>query len=381
MRQLAESHPRWARATVRGRAAPAMMAQARAEGVGLSQMARMYSEMVTPRVAGRSAAVRSYEAACACTGDSPWPLEVSQLVEQLRGWAVGFCADGGAPTSVATYMGRLVAHARERGVVWGGAERGLHAFTAELAEDFPHETRRAAGVTEMQLATLVRYLDKMQGLYARMWTALLTTMWAAMLRVGEACDTALRWDRVIPTADGGINLLLPWRKNEKGVFSRIGATFTIPRAAPQLDATRALRAYAAALGLEVGVSTQPVFVRRRRSGALAGGTLASWFNEDFRELWERAGLPDPPDSQTLSSHGLRRGGRTAVGKAGVDLDVGGAVGGWKSHRGQMPYIEAGAAHAASVGSALQQASGARRVQQGRSLATVSGSWAQRTAGK
>jgi len=332
----------------------------------------------TPRVEGRAPAVRSYEAACLAAGEAPWPLDVRQLVEQLQGWAVGYCAGGGAPTSIATYMGRVIAHARDRGVVWGGAERGLHGFMQELAEDFPHEVRRAAGVTEAQLATLVTYLGTIDGLYARMWTALLTTMWAAMLRVGEACDTALRWNRVVPKADGGIDLILPWRKNAKGTYSRAAATFTIPRGAPLLDATRALRVYADLLGEEMGASEHPVFVRRRRSGKLASGTLAVWFNDDFRDLCQRAGLPVPPSFQLRSSHGIRRGARTAAGQAGVTMDDGGLVGGWKSHEGQRPYIEAGAARAAVVGAALRQAGATRVAQDVGPHAGASGGWSQRT---
>lgn len=354
------------------------MVRARAAGWGLARVAQEYRTGLTPRVEGRGPAVRSYEAACKAAGEAPWPLEVQQLVEQLRGWAVGFCAGGGKPTSMATYMGRVIAHARGRGVMWGGAERELHSFMQELAEDFPHEVRRAAGVTEAELTVLVTYLGAMEGLYARMWTALLTTMWASMLRVGEACDTALRWNRVVPTSGGDINLILPWRKNAKGTFSRAAATFTIPRGAPLLDATRALRAYANSIGEEMGVSKQPVFVRRRRSGELASGTLLAWFNDDFRDLCQRAGVPLPPSFQLRSSHGLRRGSRTAASEAGVTVEDGGLVGGWKSDKGQRPYIEAGAARAAVVGAALRRAGATHPAQGAGPRVGVSGGWAQRT---
>lgn len=273
---LALSHPRWKKATARGRAASGLVEEVRRRGGGLAQVAVAYARLPTPRAEGRAPAVRSYEAMCREMGDDPWPSEVEQLALQVEGWAVRLCERGLVPTTAKRYTGSLVAHARCRGVVWAGRERFIHARAAELASDFPHEARRARAFTDAHLLQIVRYLSPLAATgnrHASMWRAIVLIMYSSMMRVGEVADTALRWWMVSVRENGGLQVFLPWRKNKKGDLSRALDTYAVAAAPAPLDAHTALRAYARACGASIGSGQGVVSKRRRASGKPATSTL------------------------------------------------------------------------------------------------------------
>ena len=296
---------------------------------------------------------------CGETGDAPWTDYVEQLARQVIGWAICLCERGKSPSTAARYVGALVAHARERGVVWAGKEREVHARVAELAEDFPHEPRRARGFTVGDMQRIVAHLDRSAHFnrYAAMWRALLLLMHSIMLRLGEVADTALRWWMITTSDSGDLQIFLPWRKNRKGALSRALDTYTVPRATGPLDVLGALQSYARLCGESLGRGEGAVFRRRRLSGALASGTLYRWFNEDIRRICKKAGVPHAAPYERLSSHGLRRGGNTSLGATGATWEEKGKLGGWSSQRGQEPYDESGPAVAARMAVLLGRAAG------------------------
>ena len=359
--KLALSHPRWKAATARGRAASGLVADVRAAGGGLAEVAEAYGRVATPRSLGRAPAVRSYEAACRETGDAPWPDDVEKLARQMEGFAVILCERGLAPPTARRYAGSLVAHARARGVVWGGRERGIHAHVAALAADFPHEARRARAFDDAMLSQVMRYLGPLAAAgnaHAAMWRALLLLMYASMLRLGEACDTALRWWMLSERPGGGLQVLLPWRKTKKGEVSRKLDTYAVTERPAPLNARVALHAYARLVGAKIGSGQGVVFARRLPSGKMTSGSLYRWFNVDFRRICRLAGVPPPADFERETSHGGRRGFNTALGRAGVSTGARGKLGGWTSERGQAPYDESGGAVADMAAVMLATAAGA-----------------------
>ena len=337
------------------------MSSVRAAGGGLAQVAVEFARLPTPRIAGRAPAVRSYEAACLEMGDEPWPTEVEQLALQVEGWAVRLCERGLAPTSARRYTGSLVAHARGRGVLWNGRERLLHARVAQLAEDFPHEARRARALDDVMMTKVLAYLGPRAAAgnrHAAMWSALLLLMYFSMLRPGEVCDTALRWWMISERDEGGLQVFLPWRKNKKDSLSRKLDTYAVTQAPAPLDARAAMRRYARLIGAEVGSGNRVVFPRRRVSGRLASGKLLAWINDDLRAIFRSAGVPPPPDFERETSYGLRRGGNTNLGRKGVGKPERGKLGGWRSLEGQEPYDESGGAVADQASARLALAGGA-----------------------
>lgn len=356
MFRLADTNPRWQKAFARGAAAPSMVAGVVARGGGLADIAEAYRSAPAPRVARRSSALLSYEAHCATAGSPPWPADTELLCEQARGWLVAFCAAGNAPSSAHTYLGSWIPHVRDvLKYVLAGRERSLYAWVGDLASDFPHEPMRAKGITEAMLRTLVRSLGasaRSGNLHGLMWTAMLTAMWAGMLRLGEVADAGLRFNRVLLGTTGPMAFDLPWRKAEKRSRSRINDVFEIPLGAPDLDAAAAMRDYAYAARETPGRGDHIVFPPRRRSGKVVKiGSLARSFNKELRRLCKRAYL-DAGEFERWASHGIRRGGRTALQQAAVDDDTAGVVGGWKSTTGQRPYKEGNSAAARLVGKTL-----------------------------
>lgn len=333
----------------------------RAAGGGLAQVAVEFARLPTPRIAGRASAVRSYEAACLEMGDEAWPTEVEQLALQVEGWAVRLCERGLAPTSAKRYTGSLIAHARGRGVSWGGRERLIHARVAELATDFPHEARRARALDDATINKVLGYLAPRVAVgnrHAAMWSALLLIMYFSMLRPGEVCDTALRWWMVSEREGGGLQIFLPWRKNKKGSLSRKLDTYAVTQAPAPLDARAALRRYARLIGADIGRGEGVVFPRRWTSGKRATGKLYPWLNDDLRAIFRGAGVPPPPDFERETSYGLRRGGNTNLGRKGVGKLERGKLGGWSSLQGQASYDESGGAVADEAAARLALAAGA-----------------------
>ena len=111
----------------------------------------------------------------------------------------------------------------QRGDVGGGRERLIHARVAQVATDFPHEARRARALDDAVMTKILAYLGPRAAAgnrHAAMWSALLLLMYASMLCLGEVCDTALRWWMISEREGGGLQVLLPWRKNKKGELSR-----------------------------------------------------------------------------------------------------------------------------------------------------------------
>ena len=232
LQALALSHPRWAAATARGRAAPSIVSAVRAHGGGLRAIAAGFSTLPTPRSKKRDKAARAYGRVCQQFGDNPWPRDAEQLVQQLIGFGIFYCERGGAHTSVSTYIGGLLARAAERGYDLTPSQRQrVAAATAALGQDFPHEPRRSTAMSLDDRVKLVTYLQPeaaLGNLHAIMWIALITLMGALMTRLCEVADTACRWSRVTRNASDQLAVLLPWRKNSKDTFSVVHSTFTVP---------------------------------------------------------------------------------------------------------------------------------------------------------
>ena len=346
LRELALSHPRWAAATARGRAADGAIAEALSAQEGLVGIARRFRATETPRSKKRGKAERAYLRVCRETSTTPWPSDPDVFALHMQGFGAFYCARGGAPSTIDTYVGGILALARERGVLLGPWHaRAIRHEAAQLGADFPHQTVRSASVTLAQRRGLALHIGGSakgpDDRYALMWMALATLPGALMTRISEILDSALRWKRV-RIVDGQLALHLPWRKNSKMQYSVAHDTFVVPALPPPLDALTAMQRYAAACGEVIGRGDTPVFPRRDPDGTVAPGLLLNSFNREFRAWWEAAGLPPAAPHERRSSHGLgRRGGLNAYRGAGATPQQVGQVGGWSTLEGMEPYDESG----------------------------------------
>ena len=82
-------------------------------------IARRFRATETPRSKKRGKAERAYLRVCRETSTTPWPSDPDVFALHMQGFGAFYCARGGAPSTIDTYVGGILALARERGALLG----------------------------------------------------------------------------------------------------------------------------------------------------------------------------------------------------------------------------------------------------------------------
>ena len=228
----------------------------------------------------------------------------------------------------------------------------MTARITKIQKDWPAEVRRAPALTlRLGLSRAIAYLHALgpQDLWALQWAAILSLMYAMLLRPSEIIpldkfssgrghDVRLR----VPPSGGlllqGHRRALPRPSEQKTgnvVDYRTCTAAARDIAGAALNAPRALKAYLKAAGLWGAPPHTPVFCYRARSGAPTTRKSRGALLHELRSLiLAPSGVPR---CCTFTLRSLRPGGATDLAAAGVPVSVIRKLGKWSSVAGIVSY--------------------------------------------
>ena len=291
---------------------------------------------------------------CDLYGRAALPLTVTALVAYMLYYVCVRCNSSANLNSV---MSTLSSYARANGLVWPDfSEHGSGAtMTARIHKiqlDWPAEVSGAPALTiRLGLNRAVSYLRSfgLRDLWALQWLAILSLMYAMLLRPSEVIPLD-KFPVAVGTRSG---FAYPRRGDflfdSAGLLYRTALSKTLKdrvdyrtctAAALDLEgaiinAPRAMRDYLSVARLTDAPASTPVFYYRARDGSHTARMSRGILLRELRTMiLAPAGVPG---WQHFTLRSLRPGGATDLAAAGVPESVIRKLGKWSSEAGIQPY--------------------------------------------
>ncbi len=297
---------------------------------------------------------RQYNRMCDLYGQPATPLTVTKLTAYTLYYV---CVRRNSSANLNSVMSTLSSYARANGLAWPdfsshGSGVSMTARIQKVQLDWPAEVRGAPALTlRLGLVLALNYLRGfgLRDLWALQWLAILSIMYAMLLRPSEIIPL----DK-FPVAGGtragfayprlgdflfdtsGLLYRTALSKTQKDrVDYRTCTGAALDLAGAVVNAPRALRDYLSAAGLVGAVPSTPVFYYRNRDGSLSARKSRGALLQELRlMILSPAGVPG---WQHFTLRSFRPGGATDLAAAGVPEAVVRKLGKWSSEAGIQPY--------------------------------------------